>query len=381
MKKFAHKTLMALVAFASLGLAHAPVVGFAADESKTLGPDTAKVKMAQKRAIEFLRAAQGDDGSWTTPKTAGISALVATALLESGVPADDPMMAKALKHLEGFVQEDGGIYFAESRHRNYETSISMLAFAAANKDGRYGDILANASKFLRGLQWDEDEDLAVSDDAYGGAGYGSHERPDMSNTQFFVEALKSAGADEKDPAIQKALIFVSRCQNLESEFNTTPHASKIDDGGFYYTVAAGGSTKAGEEPNGGLRSYGSMTYAGLKSMIYAGLTPDDKRVEAALNWIKKHYSVNENPGMKQQGLYYYYHTFAKSLAVLDLKYLEDNKGVKHDWRKELGEQIISQQRDNGCWFNAQPRWQEGDPNLATAYALMALHYCEPVAAE
>ena len=112
--------------------------------------------------------------------------------------------------------------------------------------------------------------------------------------------------------MQKALIFVSRCQNLESEHNTLPWAAKNPDGGFYYTAAAGGESPAGKTPNGGLRSYGSMTYAGLKSMIYAGVGRDDPRVKAATKWIEQHYDLSNNPGMGPSGLYYYYQTFAKA---------------------------------------------------------------------
>src|SRR5690606_19174736 len=114
-----------------------------------------------------------------------------------------------------------------------------------------------------------------SDPAYGGAGYGSHRRPDLSNTSFLIDALKATGNGPDDEAMQKALIFVSRCQNLETEHNTTPFAAKNPDGGFYYTPAAGGTSQAGTLPDGGLRSYASMTYAGLKSMIYCGLEKDD----------------------------------------------------------------------------------------------------------
>ena len=114
--------------------------------------------------------------------------------------------------------------------------------------------------------------------------------------------------------MKRALVFVSRCQNLESEHNTLAFAKKNpDDGGFIYTAAAGGQSPAGQTPNGGLRSYGSMTYAGLKSMIYAGVRADDPRVKAARKWIQQHYDLSSNPGMGQAGLYYYYQTVAKAL--------------------------------------------------------------------
>lgn len=350
-----------------------------AADAKPLDSKTAEqLKVARTKGTGFLRTTQKEDGSWTTADSPGISGLVVTALLRSGVPADDPVAALGLKYLQSFVQKDGGIYHPKSNHRNYETSIAMLAFSEANTDGKYKAILAAAEKYLRQQQWDEEEGKSKDDPNYGGAGYGSSSRPDMSNTQFLLEALKATGAKSDDPAFQKALIFVSRTQNLESEHNTTPFAAKVNDGGFYYTPAGGGATRAEGEPlpNGGLRSYASMTYAGLKSMIYCGVGPDDPRVKAATSWLKKHYSLTENPGAGQNGLYYYYQTFAKSLHAVGSPEFTDDSGKKHDWRAELAEQLAKSQQDNGSWVNPTPRWMEGDPNLATAYALMALSYCD-----
>ena len=340
------------------------------------GPDAAKLQQARQGGAGFLRASQSPDGSWTSPNAPGISALCTYALLRSGAGVDDPHVAQGLAHLQTFLREDGGIYADGSKHRNYETSISLLAFQAANEGGSYQPTIDRAVKFLRGLQWDEDEQIPESDPAFGGQGYGSHQRPDLSNTSFFIEALRESGIPEDDPAIQKALVFVSRCQNRESAFNTTPFANKVNDGGFYYTPAAGGTSQAGLTPEGGLRSYASMTYAGLKSMIYAGVTPDDPRVKAATDWVKKFYTIEENPGLGQQGLFYYYHTFAKALSVMEVDEFEDAEGVQHDWRAELVAHLASLQQPNGSWINSESRWYEGDPNLVTAYTLLALAYCE-----
>jgi squalene-hopene/tetraprenyl-beta-curcumene cyclase len=120
-------------------------------------------------------------------------------------------------------------------------------------------VIRRADARLKGLQWDESENIDVSNYNYGGAGYGKHERPDLSNTSFLIDALKACGNGPEDEAIQKALVFVSRCQNLETEHNTTPYAPKIGDGGFYYTCAAGGQSKVGTTAAGGLQSYASMT--------------------------------------------------------------------------------------------------------------------------
>lgn len=345
---------------------------------RAAGPDPQLYEQTVSRAIEYLRArGQASDGSYSAEANAAITALVTTALLRHGRTPDDPLVAKSLKYLEKFIQQDGGIYQSRTLYRNYETSVAMVCFSEANRDGRYREVLARADRFIKGLQWDEEEGHERSSTSYGGAGYGRHKRPDLSNTSFLVDALVAAGNGPDDPAIQKALLFVSRCQNLETEHNTTPFATRVNDGGFYYTAAAGGSSQAGETPTGGLRSYGSMTYAGLKSMIYAGLTADDPRVKAAVEWIQKHYDVTANPGMGSAGLYYYYHTFAKALDAMGLENVEAADGAAHDWRAELLEELARRQQPNGSWVNTNERWLEGDPNLVTAYALLALSYCKP----
>jgi len=330
------------------------------------------VDEAVQRGVEFLSKAQAEDGSYSG--NPGITAIAAAAMLRSGAKPEDAAVAKSLKHLEGLVHDDGGIYAEGSRTKNYETSIAMIAFNEANVDGRYDKLLAKAAEFVKKEQWDEGENQTPESMAYGGAGYGSHSRPDLSNTSFLIDALHAVGTSPDDPAIQRALIFVSRCQNLESKYNTTEFASKIDDGGFYYTIAAGGQSQAGNTPDGGLRSYGSMTYAGLKSMIYAGVSKDDPRVEAAYKWIRDHYTLEENPGMADQGLFYYYHTFAKSLNAMGNDQLVDKDGKSHDWRAELARHLVGIQQKDGSWVNKNQRWMETDPNLVTAYTLIALSY-------
>jgi squalene-hopene/tetraprenyl-beta-curcumene cyclase len=339
--------------------------------------DSTTLDKSIARAIAYFEQAQANDGSFSASSTSGpgVTAIVASALLRNGRTVNDPVVARALKYLEGHLQDDGGIYLDGSRYKNYETSLSIVCFSDANQDGRYDELLASAEKFVKAEQWDEGEGHEISSMNYGGAGYGSHSRPDLSNTSFLVDALHAVGRGDEDPALQKALVFISRCQNLESEHNTTEFASKVNDGGFYYTIAAGGQSQAGPTPEGGLRSYGSMTYAGLKSMIYAGVSRDDPRVKAAYDWIRQHYTLEENPGMGAQGLYYYYHTFAKALATLGDAQIVDASGESHDWRADLAQHLIASQKPDGSWVNANPRWLEGDPNLATAYALLALSYC------
>jgi squalene-hopene/tetraprenyl-beta-curcumene cyclase len=347
--------------------------------SRTSLAQTPAVEKAQAsklvdRGISYLTGAQAEDGSFSKQAGPGITALVATAFLENGRSPSDPVVAKALKYLESHVRSDGGIYAEGSKYKNYETSIAMRAFAAANADKRYDDLLKGAAAFVKDIQWDGGEGHDESSDSYGGAGYGSHNRPDLSNTTFLADALEAVGTGPDDPAVQRMLVFVSRCQNLESEHNQTKFPALNPDGGFYYTIAAGGSSQAGTTPNGGLRSYGSMTYAGLKSMIYAGVDKDDQRVKAAVEWARQHYTLDENPGLGDAGLYYYFHTFAKALDAMGQPTVVDDEGVEHDWRQELVDALAARQQEDGSWINKNDRWLEADPNLVTGYALLALSH-------
>lgn len=369
-------------AAAWLGLAGFALVGMLSTARAEEKQASADIKALREKGINFLKNTQAADGSWTNATQPGITGLVLCGLLDAGVKPSDPVVAKGLKHLEGYRQKDGGIYYEKSGHKSYETCIALMAFAKANVEGQYDELIKKADAYARELQWDEEDKIDATDVKYGGAGYGrTGDRPDLSNTAFLIDALKAAGAKENDPALQKALVFVSRSQNLETEHNTTKLVAKVNDGGFYYTPALGGQSQAGNTDNGGLRSYASMTYAGLKSMIHAGLTEKDPRVKAAFEWAQKNYSMTENPGMGQAGRYYYYHTLAKALSIMKVDQITDAKGTKHNWRNEMVAELAKSQGENGSWVNSADRWMEGDPNLVTSYALMALKYCESKSAK
>lgn len=355
--------------------------GVFADENKTVGPDPQLYQKMVDGAIRFLAQQQSPEGAVSPQIGIGPTALATLGLLRSGRTAEDPQVAKGLAYIEEYVQESGGVHMPGGRINTYETCIALVCFTEANSDGRYNKIIKGADAFIRLGQWDESREKEPADLYYGGAGYGGNSRPDLSNTAFLVDALKSAGAASDDPAIQKAMVFVSRCQNLESQYNTTRFADKVNDGGFFYTPVLGRQDSERQTADGGLRSYGSMTYSGFKSMIYAGLTKDDPRVKAAYEWICKHYDVKSNPGMGDAGLFYYYHTFAKALDALGIDEIEDADGVKHDWRRDLAEELARRQQEDGSWVNTNRMWMESDPNLATSFALVALSYCKPKAAE
>lgn len=360
--------------------------------SLAAGPEPKLWNDAVDKAVKYLKGSQATAdtkspafGSWSRERSLGVTGVVVTGLLQTGrVTPNESPAKEGLQFIESLVNKEKGHIAGQDpkpQLLNYVTSVNVMALVAAKQDGKYKAIIGNASDFLRKLQWDEEEGKQQDNDFFGGAGYDSQSRPDLSNTQIFLDALRAAGVPPDDPAMKNAAIFVSRCQNLKGEWNKAPWASKINDGSFIYSAANGGSTKSDTTADGGLVGYGSMTYAGIKSLIYAGVDKKDERITKAFDWTAKNYTLDGNPGMPKlkshQGLYYYYHSMAKCLDAYGVDVIEDAAGKKHDWRAEIAEALIKRQKPDGSWVNEAEPWMEGDPNLVTGYALMTLSYCKP----
>lgn len=354
----------------------------------------AKAQESIRRGLEHLKSTQSKAGYWSpkaqaaptntpdkpSPVAIAITALALKAFIQNNVDIKhEEGLSRALAIVLGGKQADGS--FAEGGQANYITSAVVSSLAAVG-DSDTHDAMVEGLNWLQVNQWEQGEGISSQQDWFGGAGYGNGARPDLSNTQMMLDALYDAGLSPDEPAFQKALSFASRTQNLK-ETNSAPWAS--NDGGFIYSPANGGESMGSEAAGEGrygekiaagqprsLRSYGSMTYAGFKSMLYAGLSPDDVRVRAAFDWLRDNWTFDENPGVGGQGLYYYYHTLARALFVAQQDEITDRKGSKHNWREELINAITSRQKEDGSWTNDADRWMEGDPALVTAYSVLAL---------
>lgn len=341
--------------------------GYAADASEYHELNQ-QVLEAVDRGLNWLKLQQSPDGFFHDHP--GLTALAISAFLRHPEnrykEADHPFIQKSIKALLKLQQPNGGIYDVDKQPAlpNYNTSIALLALSDANNP-KYNDAIEKAQKFIKGLQVQDTESVY-----YGGIGYGSRETVhDLSNLNFALQSLKESGVE--DQAVwNKAIKFLERCQN-NSETNDQNWAG--NDGGFIY--APDGESKAGSK-----KSYASMTYAGLLSFIYANVEKNDPRVQSAINWIKKNFTVEENYGMGKQGLYYNYHTMAKALKIYDEAVIVDAKGISHDWYRELAEKLISEQvvietdspDQQGYWQNTEARWWERDPVLVTSYSVLAL---------
>jgi squalene-hopene/tetraprenyl-beta-curcumene cyclase len=352
-----------------------------------------KAEAAIAKAYTFLRASQQPDGSWTAKPGPAITGLVTTAFLrDPNLNPSDPTLKKALAYITSFVKPDGGIY--ANILKNYNTSLCLMALSRADTNDQYKPTIANAQKFLLTLQWvqgladPQGQTVTQSHPYFGGIGYGdsAHGRPDGSNTDLALAALYDSGYDCNSPAFQNAIVFVSRLQGAAT--NDLLADKIVPDGGFIYATSIDSehpklaqtrtddnlTNKAKEsgEYDGPLPTYGSMTYGGYMSFLYAQLTKTDPRIIAARAWIASNFTVNENPNMGEKSYYYYTHFLARALAINNEKLIATSDGKRHDWANELIDALAARQQDDGSWSNKSDRWMEGDPNLATAYALNAL---------
>jgi squalene-hopene/tetraprenyl-beta-curcumene cyclase len=364
-------------------------VSIAAGEA-AVKPDVSSVAMTAQASIDkaavWLKSQQQPDGGWQkNQEPPAMSALVLRTLVQSGkVSASDADIKKGFDKLLTYQLDNGGIF--KDLLGTYNTAIAITALTAANRP-EYKEPIEKAVGYLKSLQWTDSVQglprggkVDEKNPNFGGWGYSNSKgRADGSNLQMAMEALHDSGLKQDDPAYRNAQKFLSRMQNL-SETNDQPWTG--NDGGFVYTPGNNGESMAGEytDANGRrlLRSYGSMTYAGLKSMIYAGLTKDDPRVKSAWEWITKNYTVEENPGMRQNdpkfsenGLYYYYNTMARALRVYGEPIITDAQGNKHDWRVDLINKVTSLQAADGHW-QGKERFMEANPVLASCYATLAL---------
>jgi hypothetical protein len=367
----------------------------------TAGIPAATFSPAQQHGIDWLMTQQHDGvflagNGKSAPLTGfGLMALQSKPK-ELRTPVEQAAIDKGLQWLLS-TQNANGTWGEELQ--NYTTCVAVGALDRWH-DASTAPALAKAQKALLGFQNVEANGYSRGDRDYGSIGYGDSQRGDISNTQFAMQALRQTGLSAQDEAFAKAVVFLQRTQNLAA---TNDFAGKVadpdrpgvildvvsgDDGGAGYYP---GNSSAGYlvQPDGKVmtRSYGSTTYALLKTYSLAGLPASDVRVKAAVTWIQEHWDLAVNPGAapelgpkaQYQGLFYYYLLMAQALDLCGIKTVNAHHGDQVeaiDWRTALREHLEQMQVKDGTWLNDKnSRWMEGVPMLCTCYALLALEHC------
>ncbi len=339
-----------------------------------------EARAVQRRGLDWLAKQQKPDGSWSAPDFPALTALPLWAFAVSDYPDKARVVSNAVHYLLGFVQPDGSIYKPSPNKGgglvNYNTAICMTALHMTG-DPSLAPLILKARRFMAAAQHLE------GDDVYrGGFGYdkaSGRQYTDLSDSVIAFEAMRmTQGAEDLRPKgeakvdanWQAATQFLGHVQNTAS-------AGTNDAGGFAYRPD---DSHAGTTTNAAgavvMRSYGSMTYAGLLSLIYAEVSKNDPRVQSAFKWAVDNWSLEQNPGMGTQGLYYFYNIMAKSLAAFGQEAVPSKGGKPVSWRTEMVRKLVTLQRidkdGSGYWVNDNNRWQEGDPTLVTCFTLIAL---------
>jgi squalene-hopene/tetraprenyl-beta-curcumene cyclase len=346
-------------------------------QSQSVPPDVLRQAQASaEKGLAWLKAQQKPSGAWSEENMPALTALPLWAIAASGLPGFGPEQDKAVACLLGKQRPDGGIYVPQPDKKgsglgNYNTSISVMALQATGRREAIPAIL-KARAYIASSQH-------FGDDTHeGGFGYDKDSQrayTDLNNTQYSMDAMRrTQSAEDLRPSGEKkadinwdaALKYVGQMQNKEGE----------TAGGFAYNT---------EDPKGGavtnasgrmmLRAYGSMTYAGLLAMVHAKLEKSDPRVRSAVDYSSRFWTLEENPGQGQQGVYFYYNIMARSLSAAGLEAIpKQNAAEQIRWREEVVKKIIALQKPDGSWVNANNRWWENDPVLASSYALLALEF-------
>ncbi|MCB9876523.1 MAG: terpene cyclase/mutase family protein [Planctomycetes bacterium] len=364
---------------------------------------------AQQRGCDFLATKQEKGvfsvqmGQRSFPD-AGFTSLAIAALQSKPVAqrseAEQAVIDQGLRWVLTQQNDDGSF---GRNVPNYTTCAVVMALGRWQHAEEAKAAMQKAQKYVLGIQKTEATGTKPGDQEYGGIGYGSRgERADLSNMQFSIAALRTTGLGVDDEAFRRAQVFLQRVQNVKKgndldgkltiDAGSGEHGklSVGDDGGAVYYP---GESPAGYvvHPDNSVtpRSYGSMTYALLKTYTLCGVDAEDPRVQAAVRWIGEHWTVTENPGAdpkadektRYQGLFYYYMLMAQALDAVGIDAIDKpattaSKAAKIDWRKALREQVEKIQRDDGSWLNEQNgRWYENLDILCTCYALLALEHC------
>ena len=327
------------------------------------------------KAADFLLSKQTPHGYWSDKQMPALTALPVWALSAAGKSeVAKAQIKKGVDFVISTQRKDGGFYVPKPGRGggglgNYNTSVCLSALFESK--------LSPVEPMLKARRFISESQLTGDDTIAGGFGYEKVSRrryADLSNTAYAMDAMSRTASLEEfrrerirvDLSWDKAISFVENLQKKEG-------AQK--GGAAYNEHTPQGGVSTNSRGRVSLRAYGSMSYAAVLSMCSAKLTRGDARVRNALDYCSKYWSVEENPGMGTQGLYYYYDIVARALSAAGVDELVAPDGRKINWKAELAKKIISLQRPDGSWANENNRFWESDPVLCTSFAMITLSLC------
>lgn len=312
------------------------------------------VRRSIESGVEYLKKQQGKtNGSWPDHQgqPGGLTALCTLALLNSGVPVEDPSVQRAL----GYLRKLG------NPEMTYATALQTMVFCLAEPEKDRLLIRRNA-KWLEGTQ-------LSSGERKGAWGYaGNQGKGDNSNTQFAMLGLYEAeqvGVEVSDQTWRLALNYWRDCQKPDGSwgyFKGYPSSGSMTCAGISSVVIASG--QLGQE---------SARVEG-ESVLCCGARIEGSDVERALTWLGNKFSVTSNPsalsgrdgGVSGTWLLYYLYGVERVGRLTGRRFIG-----RHDWYREGAEMLVHKQDDlSGYWRGVGHG--ENNPLVATSLALLFL---------
>ena len=313
-----------------------------------------RVRQAMEKGVVYLKAEQNkQQGNWSEQSgyPGGVTALCTLALLNAGVPADDPSVRTALDYLRKPKQP----------LRTYSVALQTMALCEADPK-RDRLLIRENVKWLQQTQIVRGPFSGAW--AYGEDGLGG----DPSNTQFAMLALyaaESVGVEVAEQTWRNALGYWARTQRQDGSWGYNPE----------------------------MPATGSMTCAGIASTIIAAgqVSESDAKVtgdevdccarqtnsdvtEKGLDWLGRNFSVNSNPNslasrrnrnFSRTWLLYYMYGVERVGRLSGRRFLG-----RHDWYREGAEALLEQQdRLRGYWRGTGI---ESNTHIGTSLALLFL---------
>jgi len=331
----------AVLLAALMGILWAGAAGPVAEAGKPPAKVTDEaVRKAIARGIDYIIKKQNADGLWQDKKqhhaneACGHSELALLTLVYTGEHPNREYVSKALN-----VVAQRPITFT------YAMALRVMALAHIQNKliEQKRDVIRKALK--RDVRW-----LVATQGRQGGWGYtgtrGSKpgtQYEDFSVSQLVVLALREA-------SLAGIEIPRSTWQRVQARYFRGQHR----DGSWSYI-----DLKDDE-------GYGSMTAAGLATIFITLDNLDaasgcpcrngrsgrhdpeiDRRIDAALEWLEKHFQVTKNPngkGRREKRVHYWLYSVERVGMAAGYKYFGG-----HDWFKEIAGHLIGSQNKDGSW--------------------------------
>ena len=334
--------LLATVSIVAIGVS----VAVQAQPPKDRPIDAAQVLEAIDRGVAYLKREQLNNGRWKNEMASyegGVTALCTLALLNSGVPADDPSVRRALDYLRGIEPQ-----------KTYVVALQTMVLCAAQPQK---DML----RINRNVRWLEEHQIREAEGvgAWSYPGLGG----DNSNAQFAILALYDAqcvGAKVDRKTWQLTADYWRKTQNEDGSWGYypgNPGTGSMTCAGIGGLAIATAALESGDAAVEGGRVICCRPHA------------DDDHLERGIQWLARKFSVQSNPrpeGGGQNCLYYYLYGLERAGRLTARRFIGD-----HDWYREGAEKLVREQDPLSHFW--QGTWHvESKPDISTALALLFL---------